>query len=109
MGGLSDAFTVNAIMASSAAGEQDRLSAAYDTVRRAVSIALAADGTPPQHLRPPGRLILLPADGALPRLGAAEDLCELLISSDMATVHMPHRYLRAIRSTSASAVCNSQL
>jgi len=87
--GLGPSFHAHNILASAAAGEADHLHEAYATVRHAAC-------TSPNRLFPPGRLIhLVPGDE--PRAVSPCTFDELRISQDMASAHMPRRYLIAIR------------
>jgi len=75
-------------------GDAESLAAAHTVVRAA---ACSAEG----QLRPPGRLLHMPAPAAgAPRRvreAEAEEFGELLLAPDMTGAHMPWRYLAALR------------
>mmetsp|Transcript_763 Transcript_763/g.1936 ORF Transcript_763/g.1936 Transcript_763/m.1936 type:complete len:601 (-) Transcript_763:1597-3399(-) len=70
------------------------------------SVAQAGLGKDVHRLCPPGRLFYCGGTAEAQQLGAlvvgTTDMDELVVSSDMLAVHMPHRYLEAVRNVGES-------
>jgi len=89
--GLSGSHSAAALLATDARGDAEGLAAAYAAIRPLACIA-------PGRLFPSGRLVgLSDPGGPAPRALAQGDVDELRISADMASSHMPRRYLLAVQ------------
>jgi len=87
--GLQPALGTDAVLEAQAQGDSDRLAVSHAVVRPLVCTA-------PGRLFPAGRLIhLLP--GREPLAIGCEDVDELRIAQDMASSHLPRRYLEAVQ------------
>lgn len=91
--GLSPSMQTQEILAAQTRGDMEGLATAYSAIRPMVCTAGG-------RLFPPGRLIEL-RSGRGPSTIAHEALDELIISGEMASSHMPGKYLRAIQESVA--------
>mmetsp|Transcript_23906 Transcript_23906/g.59557 ORF Transcript_23906/g.59557 Transcript_23906/m.59557 type:complete len:511 (+) Transcript_23906:126-1658(+) len=91
--GLPQQFNTQELLAAESRGDTNDLAAAYYAVRPVVC-------TSPGRLFPPGRLVHILPSGV--RSISQRDVDELRISRDMASAHMPRRYLLAVQGVAAS-------
>jgi len=97
--GLPEVFAANEVLAAEARGDTGTLEVAYAAIRRAAFMSS-------KQLAPAGRLIHL-APGSIPCIASSENFNELIISRDMASAHMPHRYLAAIQELGSACAVGS--